>query len=98
MTVETMKGLPAWAGVRRLDVHVTVDWTGPGHYDPAALPCRLCGNGTHERDECGNACDKACLEDVLARELIGQADTWIRDERFPDPVSSAPVAVLAGAR
>jgi len=91
MSSELRTPHPMWAEARRVQVRVavTVDWTGPGHYDAAQkAPCRFCNLPTHERDESGTACDKACLESVLAQELLGQANTWIRDERVPAPAAA----------
>ena len=66
-----------------VQVHIHMDWTAEGHYEPLERPCRVCSVPTHERDFSGQPCMRRCAEQELERELIGQAYARIVDERLP---------------
>jgi hypothetical protein len=56
--------VPPVAGFFR--VQVQLDWTGPGHYAAGAeLPCRICTDGTPQRDELGEPAHQGCVQTEL---------------------------------
>ena len=65
-----------------LPVKVSMDWSGPGHYDPEhSLACGECGLPTKMRDNRGLPCHHSCAEQAMAREIYGRSLDLI-GERF----------------
>ena len=63
-------------------VKVSMDWSGPGHYDPEhSLACGECGLPTKMRDNRGLPCHHSCAEQAMAREFYGRSMDLIA-ERF----------------
>ena len=65
-----------------LMIKVSMDWSGPGHYDPEqSLACGECGQPTKMRDNRGLPCHHSCAEQAMAREIYGRSRDLI-NERF----------------
>ena len=65
-----------------LMIKVSMDWSGPGHYDPEqSLACGECGLPTKMRDNRGLPCHHSCAEQAMAREVYGRSMDLIA-ERF----------------
>ncbi len=63
-------------------VKVSMDWSGPGHYDPEhSLACDECGLPTKMRDNRGRPCHHSCAEQAMAQEIYGRSLDLI-NERF----------------
>jgi hypothetical protein len=63
-------------------IKVSMDWSGPGHYDrKQSLPCGECGQPTKMRDNRRLPCHHSCAEQAMAREIYGRSRDLI-DERF----------------
>lgn len=68
----------------RLFQQVTVDFSGPGHFDrDESKPCRRGDGPTRMRDHNGEPCHESCRAEELTEELYGpRVARQLVDERF----------------